>query len=244
MREPIRGNPREGYQHGQTTFYRAKHRGVDYLVAEGTPIYATQDEYTVARNTPELGKNIEGVGQYTTRYGHLSGIVKTGKVREGELIAYSGNTGLSTSPHLHFDVRKTNSSIWNFENFLDPKKLFISNKPTNMEITRETFISNARIFNRGNFETNLTLWNHINIDHYWGLFQKNPEKYEQILDSLYHNIADIKKKQGVKYMDNNMNWIEAQNSSCVEEVAKARADVREATIKELRERLKNLVDKF
>ena len=46
---------------------------------------------------------------YATAYGHLSrfapGIHKGSRVHQGEVIAYSGNTGMSTGPHLHYEIR-------------------------------------------------------------------------------------------------------------------------------------------
>jgi len=213
-----------------------QHLGQDYIVATGSPIMAVEDSFITKKIGIQMGLYLEGVGSVTTRYGHLSKVLKTGKVIEGDIIGLSGNSGTATNaPHCHLDLRRNGSSL-SIVNFFDPMKLLkwktLEIKPTNMEITKETFISNARIFNRGNFETNLTIWNHINIDYYWGLFQKNPEKYEQILDSLFHNIADIKKKQGLKYMDNDMNWIGEQVSSttataCAEERVKTQNRVKE-----------------
>lgn len=86
------------------------HDGIDLGTWEGTPIYACHDG--IVTNHPyDAGygwwvsvRNSEG----HTEYGHLSahGIVPTGdRVRAGQLIAYSGNTGQSTGPHLHLRYR-------------------------------------------------------------------------------------------------------------------------------------------
>ncbi len=85
------------------------HRGVDFAMPSGTPILATADgEITRVKNHPFAGKYIEikHDGQYLTRYLHLSRIsVRRGqKVKRGELIARSGNTGRSTGPHLHYEL--------------------------------------------------------------------------------------------------------------------------------------------
>lgn len=85
------------------------HRGVDFAMPTGTPIMATADgEITRVKNHPFAGKYIEirHDGQYLTRYLHLSHInVKRGqKVKRGDLIAKSGNTGRSTGPHLHYEL--------------------------------------------------------------------------------------------------------------------------------------------
>ena len=85
------------------------HRGVDFGMPIGTPVYATGDGVvTRVKNHPYAGKYIEiqHEGRYLTRYMHLSRItVKRGeKVKRGERIALSGNTGRSTGPHLHYEI--------------------------------------------------------------------------------------------------------------------------------------------
>ncbi|MFN3405769.1 MAG: M23 family metallopeptidase [Cytophagaceae bacterium] len=92
--------------------YKVKmmHTGCDFSCPKGTPIYATGDGVVklVTTNLGGYGKEIEidhGYG-YITKYAHLDGFkVKVGqKVKRGELIGYSGNTGSSTAPHLHYEV--------------------------------------------------------------------------------------------------------------------------------------------
>ncbi|MDA3903242.1 MAG: peptidoglycan DD-metalloendopeptidase family protein [Desulfuromusa sp.] len=87
----------------------APHKGVDFAMPVGTPIYATGDgEITRVKNHPFAGKYIEiqHDGRYLTRYLHLNKItVKRGqKIKRGERIASSGNTGRSTGPHLHYEL--------------------------------------------------------------------------------------------------------------------------------------------
>ena len=52
---------------------------------------------------------------YSTAYGHLSrfaaGIHKGSRVRQGQVIAYSGHTGLATGPHLHYEIRIANHQV-------------------------------------------------------------------------------------------------------------------------------------
>lgn len=85
------------------------HKGVDFSMPVGTPIYATGDgEVVRVKNHPYAGKYIEiqHDGRYVTRYLHLSRTtVRRGqKVSRGERIALSGNTGRSTGPHLHYEL--------------------------------------------------------------------------------------------------------------------------------------------
>ena len=93
-------------------FHRAmrEHHGVDYLVPEGTAIFATADGTvkSLSEKNTSHGKAItisHGNG-YETSYSHLLDIrVKKGqKVKRGDIIALSGNSGLSFAPHLHYEV--------------------------------------------------------------------------------------------------------------------------------------------
>lgn len=92
--------------------YKVKkmHTGIDFAAAIGTPIYATADGLIdeVQVSFSGYGKMVEvdhGFG-YRTRYAHMHGFAvrKGQRVRRGELIGYVGNTGLSTAPHLHYEV--------------------------------------------------------------------------------------------------------------------------------------------
>lgn len=90
---------------------RLMHEGIDLEADVGTPVHATGDGVvTYVGRRGGYGKVIvinNGFG-YTTLFGHLSKqLVKDGqKVRRGQVIALSGDTGLSTGPHLHYEVRK------------------------------------------------------------------------------------------------------------------------------------------
>ncbi|PHM55233.1 murein DD-endopeptidase MepM [Xenorhabdus sp. KK7.4] len=84
------------------------HRGVDFAMPVGTPVLAVGDgEVIVAKFDGAAGNfiAIRHGRQYTTRYMHLRKLlVKPGqKVKRGERIGLSGNTGRTTGPHLHFE---------------------------------------------------------------------------------------------------------------------------------------------
>ncbi|WP_201764254.1 murein DD-endopeptidase MepM [Providencia sneebia] len=87
----------------------APHKGVDFAMPVGTPVLAVGDgEVIVAKYSGAAGNfvAIRHGRQYTTRYMHLRQLlVKPGqKVKRGDRIALSGNTGRSTGPHLHFEM--------------------------------------------------------------------------------------------------------------------------------------------
>ena len=94
-------------------FYKTlqSHQGVDYTIPEGSRVFATADGTVreVAQRNSTSGQTVvidHGNG-YETSYNHLSKIdVRKGQqVRRGDIIALSGDTGLSLAPHLHYEVR-------------------------------------------------------------------------------------------------------------------------------------------
>lgn len=92
---------------------KKRHAGMDFSAPIGTPIYATGNGTVVYSNFEKgYGKHvvIDHGFNYTTLYGHLNDYnVKVGqKVKRGDIIGYLGNTGLSTGPHVHYEVRKNN----------------------------------------------------------------------------------------------------------------------------------------
>ena len=90
---------------------RYLHKGIDVHSRIGTPVVATADGVVtnVQHSAEGFGKLIKVTHPmgFTTYYGHLKLIdVNTNQVvRKGEVIGYSGNTGRSTGPHLHYEVR-------------------------------------------------------------------------------------------------------------------------------------------
>jgi len=101
------------------------HRGIDFAAPKGTAVYATANGQvaTVEEKFNSYGKLIiidHGFG-YTTRYAHLqSFLVKAGqKIKRGEKIGYVGNTGLSTAPHLHYEILVNGKQIDPVHYFFD-----------------------------------------------------------------------------------------------------------------------------
>jgi len=106
---------------------RKMHAGVDFLVRRGTPVMATGDGVVRrATFTSAYGNLVEirhPEAGYFTRYAHLSEIpddIRKGvRVDRGETIAYSGNTGRSTGPHLHYEVHDESGPT------VDPMRFFV-----------------------------------------------------------------------------------------------------------------------
>ncbi|MGE5498209.1 MAG: peptidoglycan DD-metalloendopeptidase family protein [Syntrophothermus sp.] len=92
------------------------HEGVDIITATGSPVIASGSgvvSFSGERNGLGLCVEIDHGFGYRTVYGHLSQYsVKTGeKVKRGQLIARTGNTGLSSGPHLHYEVHHNGTAL-------------------------------------------------------------------------------------------------------------------------------------
>jgi murein DD-endopeptidase MepM/ murein hydrolase activator NlpD len=95
---------------------RRMHHGLDYVAPKGTLVSCVADgRVTVAGWQGGYGRLVEvaHAGGYVTRYGHLSGFgkgIRAGvAVVQGQTIGLVGSTGLSTDPHLHYEVRRHDS---------------------------------------------------------------------------------------------------------------------------------------
>jgi len=115
-------------------FYKtpAEHTGIDLLAAIGTEVHATADGIVADVIKSDRGRGneviIEHEGGYTTKYAHLGDILvrKSQPVKQNNIIARVGNSGLSFAPHLHYEV------ILNGE-IMDPVHFFFA------ELTPDTY---------------------------------------------------------------------------------------------------------
>ena len=99
-----------GYRKDPFTGRSKRHSGVDFALKPGNPIYATGDGVVEAVKFELFGYGTQvlidhGFG-YKTRYAHLKtvGVAEGMKVKRGECIGLSGNSGRSSGPHLHYEV--------------------------------------------------------------------------------------------------------------------------------------------
>lgn len=126
-------------------YYRA-HEGIDYAAPLGTPVSAIGDgivkkaQYSGGFGNLIIIKHSNG---YESYYGHLSkygkGVKKGAKVKQGQVIAYVGSTGLSTGPHLDFRM-KTPGGFTNFLKMKTPPSITLSGQD------REKFLSEKDAF--------------------------------------------------------------------------------------------------
>ncbi len=130
--DPIRGGiitDGFGMRYHPILRMRLMHEGIDLVADVGTNVYATGDG-TVSYAGPRGGYGTvveidHGFG-YTTLYGHLSKpLVREGqKVKRGQAIALTGDTGLSTGPHLHYEVLRNGVHV-------DPTAYFFTGREYN-----------------------------------------------------------------------------------------------------------------
>ena len=153
------------------------HSGIDFGISEGSPVYSTCDGEVVDIQslTGSYGKHIKirakvnGETVYI-RYAHLSGFATSigAKVSSGEIIGYSGNTGRSTGPHLHYEVRNSNDYYGNLSSpTLNPSNYLPGTSYTfEAHLTPGTPTLTVSSQNVSNKNVTFT-WNKVsNVDHY------------------------------------------------------------------------------
>jgi murein DD-endopeptidase MepM/ murein hydrolase activator NlpD len=96
--------------------YYRMHKGMDIACPYGSPVYAViSGVVNWAGGKSGYGNfvGIQGPGGVGTGYGHLSRVLVRGgqRVERGQVVAYSGNSGLSTGPHLHFEVYRGGAAV-------------------------------------------------------------------------------------------------------------------------------------
>lgn len=121
LRTPIDGarlSSKYGMRKHPILGYSKMHKGVDFAAPVGTPIYSAGDgviDYVGTRGGYGKYVRIRHNKTYSTAYAHLNGykrgLKKGKKVRQGDVIAYLGNTGRSTGPHLHYEVIKNGKQV-------------------------------------------------------------------------------------------------------------------------------------
>ena len=98
--------------------YTRAHKGVDFRAPTGTPIPAAGAGRVVARSYNRGQGNFVKIrhnGSYETLYAHMSrfakGVTVGTTVRQGQIIGYAGSTGMSTGPHLHYEIIKNGKHV-------------------------------------------------------------------------------------------------------------------------------------
>lgn len=145
---PLKQRKIGGYTFGVPTWYNSFHIGCDYS-AKYVELYAPFDGTVRNGKGDEAGNFITFKPDHDNvemRFLHLSKFIKSGRVKEGELIAITGNTGNSSEPHLHLDISKNKVDLNNIKNFIDPEKY-------NWNLLKTTFMKITVVANNNNWTT-------------------------------------------------------------------------------------------
>ncbi len=144
MKTPINGarlsSPFGNRKHPILGFTK-HHNGTDFAAPTGTPIMASGNGTVIKAGWCGNGGNcvrIRHNSSYTTGYGHMSKIAtKNGRrVRQGQIIGYVGNTGMSTGPHLHYTVSHNGKFINSQKLKLPSGKILSGEERKQFEIQR------------------------------------------------------------------------------------------------------------
>ena len=140
MKTPINGarlSSSFGFRKHPILGYNKLHQGTDFAAARGTPIMASGSGVILrAQKYKGYGNfvSIKHNSTYVTAYGHMSkygrGIRKGVRVNQGQIIGYVGSTGMSTGPHLHYEVIKNGKRI-NSQRLKLPTGKTLTNKARN-----------------------------------------------------------------------------------------------------------------
>ncbi len=118
MKYPVKGRltSKFGLRTSPTAGASTGHNGIDIAVPIGTEVKAPLDGIITKAYSNSGGGNqmiVKHTNGYTTGYAHLSAFKKAigDKVKQGDTIALTGNTGITTGPHLHFTVRDPKNNL-------------------------------------------------------------------------------------------------------------------------------------
>ena len=144
MKTPVDGariSSRFGRRFHPVLGYTRMHKGIDFAVPTGTPVMAAgSGVITFAGYASGFGNLVvvNHTNGYSTAYGHLSrfgsGMRKGARVRQGQIVAYSGSTGIATGPHLHYEIRVNGSQV-------NPTNMKLANGRTLTGQERRTFMA-------------------------------------------------------------------------------------------------------
>jgi len=146
MKTPVNGarlSSSFGFRKHPILGYNKLHQGTDFAAPTGTPIMASGTGIIIRAQKYKGYGNFVSIRHnttYVTAYGHMSkygrGIKKGVRVTQGQIIGYVGSTGLSTGPHLHYEVIKNGKRI-NSQRLKLPTGKVLSNEARNkFEIER------------------------------------------------------------------------------------------------------------
>ena len=146
MKTPINGarlSSSYGMRKHPILGYNKLHKGTDFAAKKGTPVMASGDGVIIRSRWCGGGGNcvkIKHNSTYSTVYAHLSkfasGIKEGVRVKQGRIIGYVGSTGMSTGPHLHYEVIKNGKQINSQKLKLPSGKILAGNERKSFEVRK------------------------------------------------------------------------------------------------------------
>jgi hypothetical protein len=219
------------------------HAGVDFGIPNGTPIYASYDGIVkranhVYPNKPNtalgwgnvviLEHNVEGI-KHQTIYAHLNTqkVVNEGdEVKRGQVIGYSGNSGFSTGPHLHYQIEKEGASLapelsdgiirWNMQYPVDPKG-YLPPLETDLTPEQQAYLcpdtEGVDLGDGGSDGDDIDFGNLV-TDLEGEELEVNIPSDSILGEELMNELLELMKKDATKYFDYIYEPIERINSDC------------------------------
>lgn len=177
-----------------------RHLGQDYILPIGKPVYAIADGITKSSTGRHGGNTVTLVTNrgLSVRYMHLDSFTQlsNAKVSKGQIIGYTGNTGVSSVPHLHLDVFNgvpTNSN--QFNKFIDPLTLNYQIKEEDMETKEIRAIVEGIYWSFGMRQPDKG-----GVDFWVEEYKREGEK-SKWLGRILEGLRGEKTKQGIRFLD-------------------------------------------
>lgn len=183
-----------------------RHSGVDYAVPKGRPVYAPASG-TVQNVVSDTGGNMVVIfdGQFYHRLMHNSSFsVKNGsRVVEGQEVAKAGSTGLSTGPHVHWDINTRGVTATAFSQFIPPadwlagkyKKPSAPAQGGNQVFNNEAEVQEAYLLLRGKKGTSAEAksWIGQPKQRFFQVGKAEADNYRKHTAAVEKQLADVKK---------------------------------------------------
>lgn len=203
---PLLNSYRLGLKHGQKypagfgNLTGKPHLGQDYILPVGRPIYAIADGVTKSSRGTHAGNMVTLVTNrgLSVRYMHLDRFVpeSNSRVSRGQIIGYTGNTGTSTAPHLHFDIFEgVPTNINQFSNFIDPLTLNYQIKEEDMETKEVRAIVEGIYWSFGMRQPDKG-----GVDFWVEEYKREGEK-SKWLGRILEGLRSEKTNQGIRFLD-------------------------------------------
>ena len=204
-RQPFEGDYPITQRYGEKVTNSKGHTGIDYGCPSWTPILASEAGTVMFAGWDSTGYGntviIEHADGNATLYAHLA-VVKafTGEqVKKSQIIGYSGSTGNSTGPHLHFEARHK----WNdYKSHFDPMELPLHSSIEPATDGSTPTVSKKDLKGAGEFSAGelLKVQNDLGVKAYYRPDFTDYTVYPKGTPFYYTGVSEVRKSNGITYM--------------------------------------------